>query len=64
MKGGKASTTRYTIVPRGTRWVIVEHSSGDFLTREAAFEAAAGAAANAVKHGDRVELFVEAQEQV
>ena len=56
------ATARYTVVPRGRWWAIAENSASDFLTREAAFEAAAGAASTAIKQGERVELIVEAPE--
>jgi hypothetical protein len=50
----------YTIVRNGRSWAV-DHdgtAQGDYATKEAAFEAAAGAASNAIKAGLGVAIAV------
>jgi hypothetical protein len=50
----------YSIVRSGAGWAV-EHDGaqhGDYATKEAAFEAAAGAASNAIKSGLGVTISV------
>jgi hypothetical protein len=50
----------YRVVPRGEVW-SVDHdgqSSGEYVTKEAAFEAIAGVASAAIKDGHEVRIHV------
>lgn len=52
--------THYRVIRRNRRWAI-DHDSvveGDYATKEAAFEAIAGAASNAIKDGYGVTISV------
>jgi hypothetical protein len=56
------SVASFVVVPKQNSWGI-EHDHqmlGPYLTREAAFEAAIGAASNAIKNGDEVRIVVKA----
>jgi hypothetical protein len=52
---------RFSVVRDGDHWAIDENGTinGDYLTREAAFEAVASAASNLLKLGDGVSVLVE-----
>jgi len=59
MRDNRAQAT-YSIVPKSSGWAV-EHDGaqkGDYATKEAAFEAAAGAASNAIKQGLGVTITV------
>ena len=50
----------YKITPRGEGWGV-DHDgtvAGDYVTKEAAFEAAVAAASNAIKDGHEVRVLV------
>ena len=54
----------YSVVPNGDGW-SVEHDgdlTGAYATKEAAFEAVAAAAANAIKSGHRISISVPGRE--
>jgi len=46
--------------PKGTGWAIETNGGigGDYVTREAAFEAIVGEASNAIRNGEAVEIIV------
>ena len=50
----------YDIVAKGNEWTVVHDgaASGDYITKEAAFEVAAAAASNAIKSGHEVRITV------
>jgi hypothetical protein len=50
----------YKITPQGKGWGVDQHGKvvGDYLTKEAAFEAAVAAASNAIKDGHEVRVLV------
>jgi hypothetical protein len=54
----------YKIVPLNGGWGVLHDGivSGDYLTKEAAFEAVVGAASNAIKMGQAVTITVEGSE--
>ncbi|MGN6283751.1 MAG: hypothetical protein ACTHM2_01225 [Afipia sp.] len=54
----------YMIVSQGSGWSILHdgEASGDYSTKEAAFEAAAAAASLAVREGHEVHLSVPSRE--
>jgi hypothetical protein len=51
----------FAILRRDDHWAIDENGqvSGEYISREAAFEAAAGAASNLLKVGDGIAIVVE-----
>lgn len=53
---------RFVILRQGERWAIDRDGSisGEYVSREIAFEVAAGEVSNAIKVGDRVEIVIEA----
>jgi hypothetical protein len=53
----------YSIVQQGNGWTVDHDGTleGDYLTKEAAFEAAAAAASNSIKLGYGVEIRVQAR---
>ena len=57
-----APQAAYEIFGRGDGWVVSHDGkvSGGYMTKEAAFEAAASAASNAIKSGYGVVITVEA----
>jgi hypothetical protein len=56
----------YKIVAHNSGWGVLNDGtvSGDYLTKEAAFEAAVGPASNAIKNGQTVTITVEGSESV
>ena len=54
----------YKIVRRGDSWVVDHDGSfeGDYATKEAAFEAAAAAASNAIKDGLGITISIPARQ--
>jgi hypothetical protein len=55
----------YKIVAHNSGWGILHEGtvSGDYITKEAAFEAAVGPASNAIKNGQTVTITVEGSER-
>lgn len=55
----------YEIVQNGSSWGVAQHgkTAGEYLTKEAAFEATVPAASIAIKQGHEVTLRVEGQAQ-
>jgi hypothetical protein len=55
------TTQHFAIVPSNDGWGIELNGElgGDYLTREAAFEAVVGDASNALRNGDKVEIIVD-----
>jgi len=51
----------YKVVPHNGGWGILHDGtlSGDYLTKEAAFEAVVGPASNAIKNGQTVTITVQ-----
>jgi len=51
----------YKVVPNNGGWGVLHDGevSGDYITKEAAFEAAVGPASNAIKKGQAVTITVE-----
>lgn len=51
---------KFAVVVNGEGWAISKNGNvaGDYLTREAAFEAIVGEASNAIKAGEAVEIVV------
>jgi uncharacterized protein DUF2188 len=50
----------YNVIPKGASWAV-DHdgkASGEYATKEAAFEAIAGVASNAIKDGHEVRIRV------
>jgi hypothetical protein len=56
--------TNYSIVPAKNGWGIRQDSvvTGNYLTKEAAFEAAVSAASNAIKEGNAITISLDAAE--
>lgn len=54
------SAVQFAIVPNGEGWAIETNGElgGDYVTREAAFEAVVGEASNAIRNGEAVEIVV------
>ena len=54
----------FRIVPSGSNWGIERGAevSGSYATKEAAFEAAAAAASNAIKEGHEINIQVAGSE--
>jgi hypothetical protein len=54
------STVQFVIIPKGEGWAIETNGDigGDYVTREAAFEAIVGEASNAIRNGEAVEIIV------
>jgi hypothetical protein len=54
----------YRIVAHNGGWGVLHEGtvSGDYITKEAAFEAAVGPASNAIKNGQAVTITVEGSE--
>jgi len=54
---------RFVILRQGEHWAIERNDgsiSGEYLSRESAFEVAALEVSNAIKVGDRIEIIIEA----
>lgn len=54
------ATEKFAVVASGGGWAIDKNGNvaGDYLTREAAFEAVVGEASNAIRAGEAVEIVV------
>ena len=54
------NAVQFEIVPNGKGWAIETNGDvgGDYVTREAAFEAIVGEASNAIRNGEAVEIVV------
>jgi len=55
---------QYSVIPAGKSWAV-DHdgkTSGDYATKEAAFEAIIGVASNAIKEGHEVRIHIPARQ--
>jgi hypothetical protein len=51
---------QYKVIPAGPSWAV-DHdgkASGEYATKEAAFEAIIGVASNAIKDGHEVRIYI------
>lgn len=54
------NAVKFAVVPNGAGWAIETNGDvgGDYVSREAAFEALVGEASNAIRTGEAVEIVV------